>query len=434
MPPKASGKFPTTPSNTKMAKSSTNAPAAQNFIRQRLAQHNMYQGDDDSFDKYPEFQTLVREIVKGTRHSEPRPDSEKKFKLVRKLFRTSNESTLMNNIIPMFIKDSRDIPLESTTTGGPATGASQAEPFSAVAASYPEQTWVVKDYLDSNCIRLTNVDFSRAGDFLPIDEDLAKAMSKDSDKEEGMTNPKPDFVYGLSSELLAPPKNVKISADTQRIREIVPLMFDCMFLIEGKSDSGEAAHSENQACRGGAALVNAARQLRDRIGDLDVEGADTRTFVFSGTMSPDTFQIWVHWADVSWVEADTGDEKGGNQDQEMGNPDQDMGSQGQKAGENKGSQKGGNVKKTLKKHVDYHMNLLESQHLASNDTLKNLRMYCQNILDWGCITKYNKELKPLYERIYAWEKKQQTQTPQAQSTPSKSLGSTPTGSKRQKTG
>lgn len=69
------------------------------------------------------------------------------------------------------------------------------------------------------------------------------------------------------------------------------------FIIEGKSNKGSHTDAENQARRGGATLVNAARILYDRISMEDVTGADERTFVFSATVTPEFMAIWVHWAE-----------------------------------------------------------------------------------------------------------------------------------------
>lgn len=70
-------------------------------------------------------------------------------------------------------------------------------------------------------------------------------------------------------------------------------MYDPALVIEGKGARGEDSEAVNQACRAGAALVNAGRLLRERIGDPDVEGADDRTFV------------WL-WAQGTWRFSSTG--------------------------------------------------------------------------------------------------------------------------------
>ena len=127
--------------------------------------------------------------------------------------------------------------------------------------------------------------------FSPDDSEFDARMEKDKEKDEGMTNPRPNYVFGLSRTKFNAPRHIDISKDTQCIQDIVPLILDCMFFIEGKSDRGEAAEAENQACRSGAALVNASRMLRERINEPDVKGADSRTFLYSATMSPKIMEI-----------------------------------------------------------------------------------------------------------------------------------------------
>ena len=381
---------PTTPSNPKTNKSQTtkaSTKADAGFVRQRLAQHGMYQGDDKAFRSYPAFQKMVYEIVRGERHSAPRPKSVEAFQRRHKYHRSDNELTVLDNLIPMIIKARRQVPLQYSSIKPPVTGSLQEAPEFYPAPSDGECTWVVEDFFDSGCIRKANADFKPNS--LPLDKDLAAMMKKDDDMQ-GLTNPRPDYVYGLSCDDFEPPKGVIISGITQDLREVIPHMYDCMFVIEGKSDQGQPAGAENQACRSGAALVNAARQLRERIGEKDVEGADERTFVFSGTLCPNALQIWVNWAEVTYTNG--------------------------------------------KKNVFFHMNHLDSGTLSSSDFVERFRPICHNILDWGCITRYHKNLKGLYERIYEWEtdRIEKAKFMLAQK-PEEPTDSSQTGSKRQKT-
>jgi len=396
---------PETPKPQKTNKAKTTKTSADaDWVKQRLAQHYMYQGDDETFAKYPNFEDTVRQILGGGRNSVPRPASKRKFKEKQEYFKSANENTVLFNLIPMLIKETREIPRQSPIGGNPGDQLSQE----LLNSDEVPSEWELVDFWDSGCILEVNINFRAM--FLPMDEDLIRMMDKDKDKEEAMTNPRPDFVFGLSRTHFSPPKDTKFSPETQRIREIVPLMYDCMLVIEGKSDGGEAAEAENQACRSGAALINAARMMRERIGEADVKGCDDRTFLFSGTLCPGHMDIWVHWAEVTY--SDEVRKVGKKTDQGVKTVDEQY----------------------QEKHVDFHMNLLKSEALRSPDFITNYRASFHNILDWGCITRYETNLKAHYERIYAWEKERIEVGVRraAAEAASKSTGSTEPGGKRQR--
>ena len=110
--------------------------------------------------------------------------------------------------------------------------------------------------------------------------------------------------------------------------EIVPDVRHAFLIIEGKSHAGSSVVAENQARRGGATLVKAARKLRailqegstsssnddaPELEEYEAPGSpgtsvaqlkqkraikpDLNTFVFSVTISPLHFTVWVHWYD-----------------------------------------------------------------------------------------------------------------------------------------
>lgn len=67
----------------------------------------------------------------------------------------------------------------------------------------------------------------------------------DLDKSEGITNPKPDCIYGISPDEYDTHLGVHISAEIQLVREAVPMMYDPVSITKGKSDRGEAEKTEN---------------------------------------------------------------------------------------------------------------------------------------------------------------------------------------------
>ena len=145
-----------------------------------------------------------------------------------------------------------------------------------------------------------------------------------------MTNPRPDMLYALKQGKYPlasiPPKEIL------DLLEIVPSVHHPFLLIEGKSEKGSSATAANQARRGGATLVKAARKLRAILEKGSLPGSassangdapeleaveapespdgsvaqlkqkrpirpNLKSFVFSVTISPTNFTVWVHWYD-----------------------------------------------------------------------------------------------------------------------------------------
>ncbi|KAL9134765.1 MAG: hypothetical protein Q9175_004055 [Cornicularia normoerica] len=381
------GQLPITPSSTiKSGKSKNKFPQSSDWISQRLRTYGLHQGDDDTFNKYKDFKEVVERILRGERspRSIVKSSSAVRFKEKQRYFAKANEDTLVHNLIDCIIKPRRRVKYEieegikSSDIDGTSIGDSSSEENREHILAEPDDNhgWVVAEYWDDGLINEYNLEFNRY--FLPFVTQDGE-LTKNLEKCEGMTNPKPDFIYGINRDKYAIPLNVQISAEIQLVREVVPMMYDPVLIIEGKSDRGEAGVAENQACRSGAALVNAARMLREAIGDEDVEGADGRTFVFSATLCPAVMEIWVHWAEVLYID--------GEQVTEMDGP---YGKESMKT-------------PCKKKHVLYHMNSLEQKALKNPDFLDKFRPFLHNVLDWGCIERFN-QLRDLYARLYAWQK------------------------------
>lgn len=345
-------------------------PASVIWVRGRLRDHRMYQRDHQAFNSYPEFQKQARAIIGKQRGSPPNDSSVHKLRGKWEYFESDNEVTLIDNLLPCIIKDARTVgkPLEV----GPQDPLERSNGAFAEGGqkTYPD-AFVKRDFWDDGIVRKRNCNFLES--FLPIDDDLTKALAK----ADGLTNPRPDCIYGLNTNKYPPrPKAVKTSTETQRIRGIVQNMYDPALVIEGKGARGEEGEAVNQACRDGAALVNAGRLLRERIGDPDVEGADRRTFVYTAAMGSRDMEVFVNWAEVLPADAE-GD-----------------------------------------KVVIYHMNQVNIQSYSQDGFLEENRDIFHNILDWACLDRHEERVK-LYDRMFKWEKQQKEKGSQ-------------TGSKRQR--
>lgn len=178
-------------------------------------------------------------------------------------------------------------------------------------------------------------------------------------KENGTTNPKPDWTFGISlKKHLFLIDGYPIPANIAQWMEIMRGNHYAFLNLEGKSYIGSMLDAWNQACLGGATLVSAYRRVLATFGVPDIVRADMRTFVFSATLDPSSMQIWVHWAEV---------------------PDP------------------GAI-------PNYHMTKHDSCAIDNEQTFGPLGKVLNNILDYGCGDRF-KDQQALYDsiRVYAAE-------------------------------
>ena len=231
---------------------------------------------------------------------------------------------------------------------------------------------------DEKVVNILDKDFARTllpGGFSkqPL---MVEEITKHLEKDKGMTNPRPDMTFGLKRE-----EDSFTTSIPQHILDllwIAPGIHHPFLILEGKSHSGSSATAENQARRGGATLVKASRALwaivegnistlpdlsdqeANGLADTDDETCpvkpDLRSFVFSITISPTNFSIWVHWYD-------------------MGNH-------------------------------HYHMNLVESWSLQNSKGPAQIRWAWHNIIEFGVWTRraQNEDLLELIRRYAISEK------------------------------
>lgn len=293
----------TNPQTPKRQKTSTD----QDTIGYKMSLYGLLQ-DDEAFDEAPDFRDHVLGIVTSERGSTMKDASVKKFRNDIKVYKWSNEATFLYHMIPILQGDGYHI------AGKPSVTPGEEEQH-----HLEEAEW--KDFLaDEKVIVHLNKDFAKT--LLPhrfseipllIDE-IAKSLAKDKD----MTNPRPDMTFGIQRDRY-PLAIEQIPQHILDLLEIAPGMHHAFLIIEGKSHSGDSAKAENQARRGGVTLVKASRTLRaelqrgvEEVQEMEeIEGSvpevgkrkanpitpDYKSFVFSVTISPTYFSIWVHWYD-----------------------------------------------------------------------------------------------------------------------------------------
>ena len=189
------------------------------------------------------------------------------------------------------------------------------------------------------------------------DPDSEEAMAEELAKIAGMKNPKPDYIVGSDPDNVPRLGDVPMPGNVRALLDICQGMETPFLIVEGTQDLGSVVEAQDQARRGGATLVNAARMLRATVEELpDIEGPDEKSFVFSFTMSPEGVEFWVHWYQ-------------------------------------------GPAEKQF-----FHMNRIATHLLYDYEDIDGIRQKLHNIIEWGAITRLY-ERQCLYDSIRAYARK-----------------------------
>ncbi|KAL9593856.1 MAG: hypothetical protein Q9219_007352 [cf. Caloplaca sp. 3 TL-2023] len=322
---------PVTPANPSKT-SARNLPPSD--VRDHMEVHRMF--FDKNLIRKPEmksFRDLVMNVVDTERPSGRKPESEERWQTRTDRIRLHNEATILDHILPLMIKDGRQVPIQGPSTEAESTADEQVY----------NSLW--EDFEKSGLDWTLDREFART--YLPntyhnigYEERIATALAK----ERGMKNPKPDRAYGLAINDIRPPKHnpVLLRDGTRDLLNAIPGLQHVFFLMEGVRSAGDLNKAFNQACRGGAVAVNIQRLLLEAIGeDIMQEGPDRQTYVYTATLDNNAMYFWVNYAHVTTAIP---------------------------SGE---------------KIVDFHMDHIYSCTFRSDDAELLLRRVCHNILDWG---------------------------------------------------
>lgn len=345
----------------------------------------------DTLDRFPNFKAKVESILNASRDSAMKPASVQRFANRRRYEQSSNEDTLLVNLIPLIIKDHFTQRSERAFSDVQQKGEDRNEAGVEL-----------KEWFDEGLTYKYNTEFRRCQlpnsyctDDEPFDPELVKALSK----EDGMLNPKPDYTFGLRTDKFDSfrPADVILGSEIFTLLEIAPRMNHPFFIIEGKSNKGVIGDAEIQVRRGGAALVNAGRKLLGFIRTRDSllkEGPDTETFIFSATITPQNMDIYVHWAEVV-VSTST----------EVPQPSQ-PGNATPLGGQSSAEVQASSTARShppKSPHVVFHMTYLKSYNLRDSEALPILREVLHNILEYGC-TDRAAQLLELRKGLYTYQR------------------------------
>lgn len=345
---------PQTP-NTKRTTSSK-LRQTEDAVSEKLKECGMLYEDEDAFGRHPELQHFISTHVAPLRDSAVKSRSPGHFRDIYHTYANSNEGTYLHHILPLMIKDvfgatSTESAMSSTSSldkQGEGDGTDDEEAESQIQEWHKLGLFVTLD-----------TGFQRG--LMPIEGRGLELLPKAEAKSEkwGLENSKPDRTFGFQRKCLPLPKGIRFPEEIKVLLEVSPYMYQPFFIIEGKSGNGNPIKVRNQARRGGATLVHAARQLRQkaRLGGeghtpaVDDFRADLSTIVFSATLTFEAFYVWIHWAEVSSCG-----------------------------------------------RVEYHMNVIDGVLVTARDVLEKSRRWSHNILWWG-LTQRRQEVDELHTAL-----------------------------------
>ena len=311
--------------------------------------------DKATFNKYPGFKDKVFDIIRQGRDSIMRPGSHKKFEAYLDCYARYNEATFLRKMFPLLMKDGLHLREEGLFTEAEKKQLGQGEYLA------------YRDFLiDEGIVETADREFLRTLVPSSCNRDCELYMAKVLAKASGMTNPKPDYTFGLQRDQFPRESEAMVPEYITALLNIAPGTRHAFLIVEGKPYDGVKAEAENQARRGGATLVHAERILRGLVEDVaDIEGPDEKSFVFSVIIDPDIVEFWVHWY------------------------------------EGKGP---GQLGK-------FHMNRLASRNLVEEEQREDIRRKMHNIMEWGGIHGHRyRDRKALHESIHTFAREKHEAT------------------------
>lgn len=276
--------------------------------------------DSVAWDACPaDFKIKIKNIVTRDRSSEMANKSKGKIRQLIEENYTQNEATFSGKVIPKVLKESRDVPTRKRSLDD-------------------EVVYTAQDYDDDGLHWMQNNKFIKNA--LP-------GYSKATEKAIGLSDPQPDWTFGLKQGP-PDPQNRRLPSKVSSLLGVCPGMHHPFLVIETKSAEEGIGPAENQAIRDGSTIVNARRQLnymaQERVANIPHQsavssGPDEHSFAFSCCWNPDLAKIFVNWCQVM--------------------PD------------------GTEV---------FHMNRMADYLMSREEELVKLRRDLHNIIDWGVLT------------------------------------------------
>lgn len=351
----------------------------ESSVRAASAEQGMFFDHETAYGKYPDLQARVDELVFGNRDSKMRDESVKKIHAWRAENATKDKKTYFAGLIPQLLKSARKVATKKRTFAEEIV--SQAQAFT-------------DDGLDrrEDCLFVKNI--------MPLRTEYAEAA------QQGVTTPKPDFVYGLKRSrhpsLVGPPLDI----EAKNLIGVAPEIRHPFFSIDNKGSQHSIEAAENQSMRSGATMVAANRALKRKAKrNLELirpkdDAADSSTVVTDTAIVNDATA-----SDTSFIAAD------GTVNTIPPAPQANVIKQ-----ENLGADfdsftftcswvpQMANIhvhwyeRRPNETHI-YHMNLVRGYLMSDKGHLTEFRKDIYNILDWGIALKRKTMLEELEKEI-----------------------------------
>ena len=292
----------------------------------------MWYDDEEAFDRCPNLKEMVTEIITNAPRSEMAESSAKKVLMAVKKNYTQNEKTVFRKVQPLVVKLARQVAEEGNIEVGRG--------IKIVRREFEEDDLQV----------IEDCNFTKR--LLPLPDSVT------NDKDMGLTEPKPDFTYGIAEPKRITNAEVHVPKQLLAYLGVAPHMRYPFYVEEYKSAEEGIVKAEHQAMRDGAVLVHARMKLNQVLkpeGWVVPVGADMDSFIFSCAWTPDIARIFVNW---------------------------------------------------YEKHPDgngiFHMTRVGSSYrMDHKDDIKQMRHDVHNILDWGLL-KFRWRAQQVWEEIVAY--------------------------------
>ena len=262
-------------------------------VQMLLELNNMFQQDKEAYAKCPALKKLVDSILGRERVS---PMAEKTCLKLKQICEDNVDSTEWVFLVPFITKLIADQRIVETK-----------ELERQIATS---EEWISQEWDDQKLRPAYAAPFDRT--CIPELRTSNKVQQQMLKQFPRIATPVPDVMFGLHRAAFSG-EHRQINGGHLRCVEVAEKSVHSFFLAECKT-KGEFADAINQACRGGAALVNARRLFNSlaepHAGSADSNAAnsqdqpsyaDLQSIAFSMKFSPLVAWVYVHWAEIDGV-------------------------------------------------------------------------------------------------------------------------------------
>ncbi|KAL9130172.1 MAG: hypothetical protein Q9217_001566 [Psora testacea] len=281
-PPAASNvRLPSTPAKSSNNSTATSKTPKQSVnvanVRDTLDRHGMWFENNECWGRYPDFSRSVLDIFEQERHSCLKQESwTKAVKWMRDNV-TSHEKDTFDEYMGVIIKPGRQREQQV-----PSDEQSVEKQIMLEYKSFEEDG--LKKSQDDRFVRFC----------------LPGSIDADEEKKHGLTDPKPDWTFGIRKPRFNIPGE-RPSDYANALIGVAPTMIHPFFIIEHKGCEGSLEKAENQAIRDGATIVNARLMLENMLlepGHTRPRGPVENVLAFSCSWIPAFARIHVHWCEV----------------------------------------------------------------------------------------------------------------------------------------